>query len=353
MTDHQDSERLAPVVRVSVAEPYEAQFAEILGFIRQRRMRAWVAANQELVELYWNVGEYLSRRAIDADWGKGTVQKLSDWLLAREPGLRGFSPSNLWRMKQFFELYDKEPRLAPLVRVLPWSSNLLILAQCKTFEEREFYLRLATEQRWPKRELERQLEGGLFERTKLGEPALSPALTNRHPNALTVFKERYMLEFLKLSEGHAERDLQQALISNLKQFLLELGRDFCFVGEQFCVQVGAEDFFIDLLFYHRSLQALVAIELKVGRFKPADLGQLQFYLEALDRDHKKPHENPSIGVLLCKSHDKDVVEYALARTVAPALVAQYETKLPDKALLRSKMDEIYAMVTEQAAHEGE
>lgn len=248
-------------------------------------------------------------------------------------------------MKQFFEVYEGEPTLVPLVRVLSWSANMLILAQCKTSEEREFYLRVASEQRWTKRELARQLDGALFERTRLGQPALSPPLAERHPSASAVFKEQYLLEFLQLPDGHAERDLQRALIANLKQFLLELGRDFCFVGEQFCVQVGTEDFFIDLVFYHRSLQALVAIELKVGRFKPADIGQLQFYLEALDRDHKKPHENPTIGVLLCKSHDRDVVEYALARTVAPALVAQYETKLPDKALLRSKMDEIYAMVT--------
>jgi predicted nuclease of restriction endonuclease-like (RecB) superfamily len=244
-----DSEELAPVVRVLASDPTERQFSEILRIIRQSRTRAWIAANHALVEAYWNIGEFLSRRTTDAGWGKATVKQLADWLLGQEPGIRGFSASNLWRMKQFFEVYEKEPELAPLVRVLPWSANLLILAQCKTTEEREFYLRTASERRWAKRELDRQLDGGLFERMKLGQPALSPALAAKHPNASAVFKERYLLEFLQLPDGHAERDLQQALVNNLKQFLLELGRDFCFVGEQFCVQVGAEDFFVDLLFY--------------------------------------------------------------------------------------------------------
>lgn len=264
--------------------------------IQRGREQAWSAANLQLVELYWNIGEYLSRKVADAGWGRGTVRELGEWLAVRAPDRRGFSASNLWRMRQFFELYAGEPKLAPLVRLLSWASNLLILAQCKTPEEREFYLRLATEQRWPKRELERQLQGALFERTLTGKPALSPALHAQHPSAIAVFKDRYLLDFLALPDDHAERDLQRALLANLKQFLLELGRDFCFVGEEFCIQVGAQDFFIDLLFFHRGLQALVAIELKIDAFKPEHLGQLQFYLEALDRDHKKPHEAPSIGL---------------------------------------------------------
>lgn len=306
------------------------------------------AANTELVNLYWTIGQHISIKVTQEKWGRGTVQRLADWLAVREIGVRGLSASNLWRMRQFFDTYASERKLAPLVRELPWSSNLLILAHCKTTEEREFYIRFATQQRWPKRELERQLNGALFERMVRGNVKASAALTKQHPGAASIFKDRYLLEFLQLPEDHAERDLQRALVSNLKQFLLELGRDFSFVGEQFCVQVGRDDFFIDLLFFHRGLQALVAIELKVGRFKPADLGQLQFYLEALDRDHKKPHEAPSIGVLLCKSRDKDVVEYALSRSLSPSLVAEYQTRLPDKALLRAKMDEIYDLITSNA-----
>ena len=338
------STKLAPVVRVLSNVSEKQAFLIVLRLIQRGRGRAWEVANLHLVELYWSIGECLSGKVADEIWGRGTVLRLAAWLSARQPGIRGFSASNLWRMKQFFELYADAPKLAPLVRVLPWASNLLILGQCKTSAEREFYLRLAAEQRWNKRELERQLEGALFERTVTGKPALSPMLREKHPHAALVFKDRYLLDFLQLPDDHAERDLQQGLVTNLKQFLLELGRDFCFVGEQFCIQVGTQDFFIDLLFYHRGLQALIAIELKVDTFKPAHLGQLQFYLEALDRDHRKVHEAPSIGVLLCKTRDQDVVEYALSRSLSPALVAEYETKLPDKALLQAKLDELYELM---------
>jgi predicted nuclease of restriction endonuclease-like (RecB) superfamily len=334
---------LAPPVRVSESAE-EPGFARVLELLREGRARAWEAANQELVAVYWSIGAYLSEQVASAGWGQGTVARLAVWIATQEAGKRGLSASNLWRMKQFFETYQGNPKLAPLVREIGWSSNLLILAQSRTPEERTFYLEAARDHRWTKRELERQLESGLYERTLLGKASLSPVLRQQHPNAHAHFKEAYTLEFLELPDGHAERDLQRALVKNLKQFLLELGRDFCFVGEEFPVQVGGEDFRIDLLFFHRTLQALVAIELKIGRFKPADLGQLQFYLEALDRDHRRPHEGPSIGVLLCKSHDKDVVEYALSRTVSPALVAKYETVLPDKSLLRARMDEIYSLL---------
>jgi predicted nuclease of restriction endonuclease-like (RecB) superfamily len=347
MTKKRAPKELAPAVRVASKPSEEPGFSEVLRMIQRGQERVWSAANLQLVELYWNIGEHLSRKVANDGWGRGTVRELGEWLAARVPDLRGFSASNLWRMRQFFELYATDPKLAPLVRALPWASNLLILAQCKTPEEREFYLRLATEQRWPKRELERQLQGALFERTLTGKPALSPALHAQHPSAVAVFKDRYLLDFLALPDDHAERDLQRALLANLKQFLLELGRDFCFVGEEFCIQVGAQDFFIDLLFFHRGLQALVAIELKIDAFKPAHLGQLQFYLEALDRDHKKPHEAPSIGVLLCKTRDQDVVEYALSRSLSPALVAEYETRLPNKALLQAKLDEIYELIAEK------
>lgn len=338
-------------MRVLAKVPETPEFEVVLNLIRRGRGRVWAAANTELVDLYWAVGEHISRKVAHEQWGRSTVERLATWLATRDAGLRGFSASNLWRMRQFFEAYADDTILAALLRELPWTSNALILGRCKTKEERAFYLRMAAEQRWPFRELERQIEGALFERSLSNKSALSPVLRTKHPGAATIFKDRYMLEFLQLPESHAEHDLQRGLVSNLKQFLLELGRDFCFVGEQFCVQVGREDYFVDLVFFHRGLQALVAVELKVGRFKPADLGQLQFYLEALDRDHRRPHEAPSIGVLLCKGRDKDVVEYALSRTQSPALVAEYETKLPDKALLRAKMDEIYDLIASNRQHE--
>jgi predicted nuclease of restriction endonuclease-like (RecB) superfamily len=245
-------------------------------------------------------------------------------------------------MKQFYETYrDTGAILSPLVRELSWSHNLLIIGKCKTAEEREFYLRLTGRERWSKRELERQLNAALFEQTMLSPPSMSTALTQIHPGAETVFRDSYLVEFLELPPVHNEADLQQALVAKLKQFLLELGRDFTFVGENYELQVGNRDFRADLLFFHRDLQCLVAIELKIGEFEPAHLGQLSFYLEALDRDVRKPHERPSIGVLLCASKDNEVVEYALSRTLSPTLVAEYQTRLPDRELLQRKLAEFY------------
>ena len=319
-------------------------FQPVLALIQQSRYRAMQAVNTELVDLYWRIGEHLSQKVRADGWGQGTVAELSAWLRQQEPGLRGFSPSNLWRMRQFFETYRSDEKLAPLVRVLPWTHNLLILNKCRSAEEQGFYLKLAVQERWGKRELERQINGALFERSLTGTPKFSPVMRDLHPKAARLFRDRYVVDFLDLPEAHSEKDLQRGLVQHLKSFLLELGRDFCFVGSEFPVQVGGRDFFIDLLFFHRGLQALVAFELKIGTFEPSHLGQLSFYLEALDRDHRKPHEGPSIGVLLCKSQDAEVVEYALSRTLSPALVAEYQIQLPDKQLLQAKLEEFYALM---------
>ncbi len=250
---------------------------------------------------------------------------------------------------QFFDTYLGQPKLATLLRELSWSHNLAIMSRSKRDEEREFYLRMATRERWSFRELQRQLNGALFERTVLAPPKLSTVLTELHPEAATVFKDTYLLEFLGLPPEHSEADLQHALMEKLRQFLIELGRDFCFVGSYYPLQVGGRDFEIDLLFFNRALNCLVAFELKVGEFEPEHLGKLEFYLEALDRDVRKPHERPSIGVLLCATKDHEVVEYALSRAVSPALVAEYQTRLPDKRLLQAKLHEFYELAQAQAA----
>jgi predicted nuclease of restriction endonuclease-like (RecB) superfamily len=252
-------------------------------------------------------------------------------------------------MRQFYESYVSDEKVSALLTQLPWTHNLLILSRSKRPEEREFYLRMAVRERWSSRELERQLNGALFERVVLSPAKVSPPVTQLHPDAAAVFKDAYLVDFLNLPDRHSEDDLQRGLMANLRQFLLELGGDFTFVGECYRLQVGGRDFFVDLLFYHRGLTCLVAIELKVEQFEPADLGQLQFYLEALDRDVKKQHERPSIGVLLCATKDSEVVEYALARTISPALVAQYQTQLPDKKLLQAKLHEFYELAQAQAA----
>jgi len=320
------------------------EFSEILGIIRAGRTKAFEAVNVALIETYWAVGAHLSRKVTEASWGKGIVKELSDWLLAQAPDLKGFSASNLWRMKQFYETYADAPKLAPLVRELPWTHNLLILGQGNRPEEREFYLRLAVQAKWSKRELGRQIRSAAFERTILSDKKLAPAVRVLPQDATGVFKDSYLLDFLDLPERHSEADLQSGLLRNLRKFLMELGDGFAYVGESVRVQVGSQDFELDLLLYHRDLQCLVAFELKTGRFEPEHMGKLSFYLEALDRDRKRPHENPSIGVLLCRTKDDEVVEYAMSRHLSPALVAQYETKMIPKAVLQQKLHEWSVML---------
>jgi len=321
----------------------ESEFSEILGLVAAARLRAVQAVNTTLIELYWQVGEVISRKIASAEWGDGVVEQLAEHIARTQPGLRGFTRPNLFRMRQFYEAYRDDEKVSPLARQLPWTHNLIILSQSKRPEEREFYLRLAIREQWSKRELERQFKGALFERTVLTPAKVSPLVTQTHPDALSVFKDSYLVEFLDLPAGHAEADLHRGLLNRLKDFLIELGRDFCFVGSEYPLQVGNRDFALDLLFFHRGLNCLVAIELKVGRFEPEYLGKLGFYLEALDRDVKKPHENPAIGVLLCASKDDEVVEYALSRSLSPALIAEYQTQLPDKKLLQAKLHEFYQM----------
>ncbi|MSN25109.1 MAG: DUF1016 family protein [Geobacter sp.] len=321
----------------------ESAFAEVVNLIQAARHKAFQAVNTTLIDLYWHVGEYISRKIENAEWGDGVVEQLAAYLAHTQPGLRGFTRRNLFRMRQFYETYRLDEKVSPLVGQLSWSHNLIILSQSKHPEEREFYLRLAIQEKWSKRELERQFKAALFERTVLHPPKVSPLVTQIHPDALSVFKDSYLLEFLGLPDGHDESDLHKGLLHKLKEFLIELGRDFCFVGSEFPVQVGKRDFALDLLFFHRGLNCLVAIELKVGRFEPEYLGKLGFYLEALDRDVKKAHENPAIGVLLCASKDAEVVEYALSRSLSPAMIAEYQTQLPDKQLLQAKLHEFYLL----------
>ena len=316
-------------------------FSEITRLIESARQRAYQAVNTALIELYWQVGAYLSGKIKAAEWGAGVVEQLAQHIATTQPGLRGFSAKNIWRMRQFFEAYRDSPILSALLRELPWTHNLIILSRSKRPEEREFYLKRAAQEKWSSRELERQFDAALFERVVLGPAKVSPLVREIHPDAASVFKDSYLVEFLDLPANHLESDLQRGLLVQLRQFLLELGRDFCFVGSEFPLQVGGQDLALDLLFFHRGLNCLVAIELKTTRFSPEHLGQLNFYLEALDRDHQKPHENPAIGLLLCASKDDEVVEYALSRSLSPALVAQYQTQLPDKKLLQTKLHEFY------------
>ncbi|WP_394363651.1 PDDEXK nuclease domain-containing protein [Flavobacterium hydatis] len=318
----------------------QEQFTVIIQLIKQSRSKAIAAVNTEMINLYWNIGQYIHNRIETAEWGKSVVKELADFLQRSEPGLKGFSDANLWRMRQFYEIYKDTPKLAPLVREINWSNNLIIFSRCKTEEEREFYLSFSKRENYSKRELERQISSSLFERTMIGNSKLAPVVREIHPEVNNTFKDSYIFDFLNLPESYSENELQQGLIKQMKNFILELGKDFIFIDQEYKLQVGNSDFYIDLLFYHRGLQCLVAFELKADKFRPEHLGQLNFYLEALDRDVKKPHENPSIGILLCTDKDSKVVEYALNRSLSSTMVAEYRIQLPNKQLLKQKLKEL-------------
>jgi predicted nuclease of restriction endonuclease-like (RecB) superfamily len=251
-------------------------------------------------------------------------------------------------MKQFFEAYCDKPELYALVLQVSWSNNLLIFSKTKSDEEKLFYLHLTINDRLDASGLSRQIDGATFERTLLANQKLSTALRVLPQDVTDVFKDTYVFEFLDLPTPFSEKDLKHGLMQQLKKLILELGDNFIFMGEEFRLQVGAKDFFVDLLFYHRELRCLVPFELKIDEFKPEFMGKLKFYLEALDRDVRKPHENPSIGVLLCKSKDDEVVEYTMSRNVSPTLVADYETKFIDKALLRNRLHTLFLAAPDEA-----
>lgn len=320
----------------------EQQFAEVISMIRNTRNEVVRLANASLIDLYWRVGKYISDKIAVSEWGDGVVKQLSDYIERNSPETKGFSDKNLWRMKQFYETYKGvEEKISTLLRQISWSNNLAIMSRCKTQEERLFYLNLCIHDHLSFRQLDRQIDSALYERSKIGTPKLSPVLREIAPQAEQLFRDQYIMEFIGGKEYQHENTMKKALIAQMKEFVLELGKDFLFIDEEYRLQVGNSDFRIDLLFYHRELQCLVAFELKMEKFKPEHLGQLNFYLEALDRDVRKPKENPSIGILLCKDKDDAVVEYALSRSLSPTMVAEYQLCLPDKKLLQQKLHEIY------------
>ncbi|MDR2580953.1 MAG: PDDEXK nuclease domain-containing protein [Fibromonadaceae bacterium] len=290
------------------------------------------------MSMYWEIGKYVSKKVKSNAWGKSVVNEFSDFIQKKYLGIKGFSAQNVWRMKQFYEAYKDNEKLSTLSREIGWSNNILILVGAKTNEAREFYLMLTAKNNYSARELERQMDSMLFERTMISNKKNKSLVAKN--NALSVLRDNYTLEFLAIPSEHEELELRKAIVSNLKNFILEFGKDFSFVGEEYKLQVGNTDFFIDLLFFNRELSCLVAIELKTGKFMPKHLGQLEFYLEALDRDVKKPSENPSVGLILCATKDDTVVEYALNRSISPTLVADYKLHLPDKKILENKLREL-------------
>ena len=312
--------------------------AGLIHIIEESRQNALKKVNEELIKMYWKVGEFLSKETEHASYGDAYIDEISREIQETFPGIKGFNRRGLYRMKKFYETYKDNEIVTPLVTQISWTNHLLIMSGCKTDEEREFYIRLCIKENYSKRQLERQLDSGYYERYMLSNETLLPESVKKLGE--NPFLDSYVMEFLDLPNEFHENDLRKALIRNMKDFILELGKDFTFIDEEYKVQVGGDDFRIDLLFYHRGLQCLVAIELKIGKFKPEYISKLDFYLEALDRQVKKENENPSVGLLLCAAKNDEVVEYAMSRTMSPMLVSQYQLQLPDKAVLEKKLQQL-------------
>ena len=314
-------------------------FENVLGMIYSAKQKAEYQVNSSIIDLYWSIGEYVSYQIDVNGWGKSTVKALSEYILSKEPGIRGYSSQNIWRMKQFYETYKDKPELSKLLRENTWSNNLHIISKTKSYEEKEFYLKLASKEKYKAKELARQIDSGYYERYMLSQRPLTHAIDESKQATGNIFLDNYVLDFLNLPAEVSEHDLQKSIIQNLKDFILEIGKDFTFIGEEYRLQVGNHDYYIDLLFYHRGLSCLVAFELKIGEFKPEYVGKINLYLEALDREVKKENENPSVGVILCASKDDEVVEFALSRSLSPTMVSEYNLKLIDKKLLQRILKE--------------
>jgi predicted nuclease of restriction endonuclease-like (RecB) superfamily len=322
----------------AISDPQSGDFEHVVKLIEDTHKKIVRSANTELIDLYQQIGKIVSEKARNGGWGKSVVAELAEYISKHYGSPRGFSAQNIWRMKQFYETYKDNEILSTLLRELSWSNNLLIMSRTDTDEKRAFYIKLAIDEKYSFRELDRQITAMRYERAvisnmKKKDPSVPKQIRER-------FLDNYVLDFLNLPEKYPEVTLQKAIVLNLKRFILEIGKDFTFVGEEYRVQVGNSDFFIDLLFYHRGLSCLVAFELKIDEFKPEYIGKMNFYLEALDREHKKSNENPSVGIILCATRDDEVVEFAMQRSLSPVLVAEYTAKLPNKKLLENKLREL-------------
>ena len=373
-------------------------FGEVLAIIRAHRAGAIASVNVEHLLSRWEIGGYLSAKIKNDGWGQATIDRLVDYIHANAPKERGYGRSNLYNMVAVYEAFTSpdfmellgrygsqivqsvtgqlpaaieiqsttgqvaqpavaqmaaveivQPstaQLVPMPRVfaLTTFTNLVeILNRTRTAQERLFYIVYAYRERLNMRELRRRLVDDAYS-TVLGSDRrnYSKALKAAHPAVPAIIPDAALVDFLHLPPKHSEKRLRRGIVENMRDFILSIGKDFLFVGEEFPVKVGGSEFNIDLVFYHRALQCLVAFELKARAFRPADMGQLEFYLEALDRDVKRANENPSVGVLLCKSADHSTVEYALSRTMSPAMVAEYKRVMIPREVLQETFDHYLA-----------
>ncbi len=305
---------------------------EIKERIRSAQYEALRAVNKELIALYWDLGKMIVERQEKEGWGESVVERLSEDLQKEFSGIKGFSERNLWSMRIFYLTYRNSKKLQPLVAEISWTKNVLIMSKCKDDLEQEFYIKMTKKFGWTKNVLIHQIESRAYERFLLNQTNFDQSLPEKYrPQAKLAVKDEYTFEFLELGEEHSERELELALINNIRRFLIEMGGYFTFIGNQYLLEVGGDEFFVDLLLYHRELRCLVAIELKVGEFKPEYAGKMQFYLSVLNDTVRLAEENPSIGIILCKDKNRIVVEYALKDTTQPIGVSTYRitTTLPE------------------------
>ena len=371
----------------------EQQFDEVINIILQHQGRASRAVNEEMLLMAWNVGCYVSHKLKSEEWGSKVVTLLSEYIRTKQPKLKGYSRSSIYNMVLFYEEYSSErflstasqylskefvqpktaqinnpslsqtnqgttvfpmqivqPRIGQFPKLLTLTTltnHIEILCRCKSSEERLFYILYAHKEHLVKRELQRSITNQTYT-TLLGDKKnMSKGLLQTYPNAPVVFKDTLFVDFLGLPQKHSETKLKKGLIEHMKQFILELGKDFIFMDQEYNLNVGASTFKADLLFFHRGLQALVAVELKKTKFHPRDLGQLEFYLEALDRDVKRSNENPSIGILLCPDADKMVVEYAMSRSMSPTLITEYKRILIPQERMQEQLNEYCNLFLEE------
>ena len=311
---------------------YLGFLVEIKTRIRHAQYQAFRAVNNELLSLYWDLGESIHQKQKSLGWGKSVVETLARDLQAEFPGRNGFSARNLWNMRDFYGEYSALPKLQPLVAEISWAKNLVIMARCKDLLEKEFYLRATARFGWTKAVLQHQIDNQSYAKYLLNQTNFDQTLPSEiKAQAVLAVKDHYTFDFLGLTDEHSERELEVALVHNLRNFLSEMGGLFTFVGTQHRVEVGGQEYFIDLLLFHRRLRALVAIELKVRSFQPEHKGKMEFYLEALDTQERLGDENPSIGIIICRDKNKTVVEYALRTARRPIGVATYtvSAELPE------------------------
>lgn len=364
----------------------EQQFGEVIDIILQHKGRASRAVNNELLYTAWHVGGYVSAKLKSEEWGSKVVTQLSEYIRSRRPDIKGYSRRSIYNMVMFYDEYSSEsfsatvekylnsefvqPKTAQIEASLPKQGEAVIvqprtaqfvptaseqmpkilelttltnhteiLCQCKNNEERMFYILYANKEHLVKRELQRCISNQTYTALLGSKNNMSKGLLNTYPNAPIMFKDTLFVDFLNLPKRHSESKLKNSLVEHMKQFILELGKDFIFMDQEYRLNIGASTFKADLLFFHRGLQALVAVELKKTKFHPRDLGQLEFYLEALDRDVKRSNENPSIGIILCPEADRVVVEYAMSRSMSPTMIAEYKRILIPQERMQQQLNE--------------